>query len=254
MTPADNSHVFAFYTELVSTLLSSAQQNVYPLHDPELVHRLAVVVRMQKGDTLVLFDTQSHIIARIVSFEGRKVVLVEVLEIHKNRELHPEIQWVLPLLKREAFETALYTLTEMGATSIQPVITQKTARLWGGEKEAMRSKKIMIAAAEQSKQFALPTLYPIIPFELWLLKNYGPTTAKIFFDPLGSSLREELLHLDREKNPEIIALAGPEGDLTTEEKKRLIDQGFRLCALTPTILRAEQAVAVGLGALRSYLA
>ena len=45
---------------------------------------------------------------------------------------------------------------------------------------------------------------------------------------------------------------GPEGDLTQEEKDYLKQQGFVFCRLTPTVLRARQAVALGLGILRSY--
>ncbi len=50
-----------------------------------------------------------------------------------------------------------------------------------------------------------------------------------------------------------MAVIGPEGDLTKEEKAYLKEQGFLFCALTPTVLRAQQAVALGLGILRSYL-
>ena len=48
-------------------------------------------------------------------------------------------------------------------------------------------------------------------------------------------------------------LVGPEGDLTHEEKQFVDDHGFIFCKLTPTIMRAHQAVAVGLGVLRSML-
>ena len=51
----------------------------------------------------------------------------------------------------------------------------------------------------------------------------------------------------------IYGSVGPEGDLTLEEKAYLKQLGFVFCALTPTVLRAQQAVALGLGVLRSYL-
>ena len=42
-------------------------------------------------------------------------------------------------------------------------------------------------------------------------------------------------------------------DLTEQEKNLLQDQGFLFCALTPTILRAQQAVALSAGLIRSLL-
>lgn len=159
----------------------------------------------------------------------------------------------MPLLKREAFEEALYSLTELGAHTIQPLLTKKTVRLFGAEREMTRCQKILRAAAEQSKQFVIPTLLPIIPLDLWLLKPSLPDTIKIFFDPEGLPLYQVIETMKQKKGSTIIACAGPEGDLTYEEKLMLNDQGFLFCALTPSILRAQQAVAVGLGSLRSLL-
>lgn len=59
--------------------------------------------------------------------------------------------------------------------------------------------------------------------------------------------------VEQQKPHAIIACAGPEGDLTYEEKMQLTEDGFAFCALTPTVLRAQQAIAIGLGAIRSYL-
>ena len=106
----------------------------------------------------------------------------------------------------------------------------------------------MIAAAEQSKQFIIPTMHMVIDLKDW--KPQG-SSYSIFFDGGGTPLKEVLHDLDRQVD-EFIACVGPEGDLTKEEKHQLKDQGFIFCALTPTILRAKQSIAVGLGVLRFY--
>ena len=51
----------------------------------------------------------------------------------------------------------------------------------------------------------------------------------------------------------IVLMVGPEGDLMGDEKAYLNGNGFVFCQLTPTILRAQQAVTVSVGALRSLL-
>lgn len=253
MQAAETTHTFAFYTEVVRSLVRESRTDFYQLTDPELVYRMISILRLEKGDRIVLFDNYHHVKAIIRGVDGKKSMGIEIHEISPNKQLTPSIEWVLPLLKREAFEEALYTLTELGAQSIQPVLTHKTIRFFGGERETMRCQKILKAAAEQAKQYVLPHLHPIIPFEMWLAKEQPASVAKIFFDPTGLPLSEVIALVERQKHQHIIACAGPEGDLTPDEKMMLDDRGFVRCALTPTVLRAQQAVAVGLGALRSLL-
>jgi RsmE family RNA methyltransferase len=50
-----------------------------------------------------------------------------------------------------------------------------------------------------------------------------------------------------------VLFVGPEGDLTDQEKVLLKQNGFIFCALTPTILRACEAIALGAGVVRSIL-
>ncbi len=252
MKSYERAHEFAFYSPAVSSIHQEASLDIYELADPELVHRIGTILRLEKGDKFILFDSHFHLKATIIGFDGKRSLTIQLHEIEKNKRLTPEIHWLLPLLKRDAFEEAFYTLTELGATSIQPLLTQKTTRLWA-DKEFTRGQKIMIAATEQSKQFVLPYVYPVIPLDMWLFKTHPPFVAKIFFDPAGISLREALTLIEGQKMHGIIACVGPEGDLTYEEKLMLTDQGFIFCSLTPTILRAHQAITVGLGALRSFL-
>lgn len=253
MKAYDTTHQFAFYSNSVKDICCQPRVDVYHITESELVYRLTSVLRIERGDRIILFDSSHHISATIVQADAKKSVAIQIHEIAANKQLTPTIQWLLPLLKREAFEEALYTLTELGVQSIQPLLTQKTIRFFGGDREISRCQKILKAAAEQSKQFILPLLQPIIPLDIWLMKSVPPSTTKIFFDPSGLPLKEVLGLIERQKSAEIIACAGPEGDLTYEEKLKLNDQGFIFCALTPTILRAQQAVAVGLGSLRSLL-
>jgi len=244
-------HEFAFYAQVVKTIQRDAVLDMYELTDPELVHRIVTVLRLEKGEEIILFNEQFHVKASIVALDAKRSVMVQLRELLPNKQLSPPIHWILPLLKRELFEEALYMLTELGATSIQPVLTQKTTRFWSEGKEQSRALRIMRAAAEQSKQFVLPEFHPIVPLSLWLLKMQSPQVIKVFFDPAGIPLPQVLVLI--EHHQEIIACAGPEGDLSYEEKLLLTDQGFVFCALTPTILRAQQAITVGLGALRSLL-
>jgi 16S rRNA (uracil1498-N3)-methyltransferase len=248
----DSTHEFAFYTDLVTYIVRAGSHlDIHELTDPELVHRITMVIRLDKGDTLVLFDANFHIRVTILGVKPKKSIMLEIHGIEPNPTLSPSITWLLPLLKREPFEEALYTLTELGAQSIQPVLTRKIHRPWFSEKEFSRSRKIIQAAAEQSKQYRIPSLCPLIPLELWLAQDNHMQKIKLFFDPLGQPCSAVLSRIAHAQ--EIIALSGPEGDLLIQEKEYLVTQGFIFCALTKTTLRAQQAIAIGLGILRSLL-
>ena len=210
----------------------------------DLLHRCKNVLRLKPGQQVIIFDNSHQSLATIQEYQ-KKSITVLLEDKVPLVGLKPEIHWLLPLLKREAFEHSLYSLCEMGATSIYPVVTAKTCRSWGSEKEYARAQTIMIAAAEQAKQFVVPKIHPVTELLQWHQEG-----DKIFFDPEGVPLRQMLV--DASFNGPLYGCVGPEGDLTIEEKAYLKEQGFLLCALTPTVLRARQAVALGVGIVRSY--
>lgn len=238
-------HCFALHvTNLNLSDLPHETKKAYRSTDGAFIHRVKTILRLKEDDRLVLFDSSHHTTALLKKVSPHELVfLVEPLE--PNIFLQPSITWWLPLLKKEAFEEALYTLTEMGVQFIQPLRTKKATRSWGLPKDYARAQAVMLAACEQSKQFTVPILRP--------LKELAECTTegihlKLFFDASGEPL---IPVLTEQSGAPVIACVGPEGDLTTDEKKYLKEQGFVFCKLTSTVLRAQQAVAVGLGILRS---
>jgi 16S rRNA (uracil1498-N3)-methyltransferase len=246
-------HEFAFYYSAVSHIQQKrAHINTHDIIEPDLFHRLINVLRLEKNDQVILFDSQFHIEAHIIQI-GKKSVTLDIENIIENTILTPRVNWLLPVLKRDAYEQALYALTELGVTSIQPILTDKLHKIIITEKELIRHKKIIIAAAEQAKQFVVPELKPLVPLSLYLPQIAHNNQSKIFFDPTGKPCFEIVKQLAEHNIKEIIACAGPEGDLTPAEKAILHNHDFTFCKLTPTILRAEQAAIIGLGIIRSLL-
>jgi 16S rRNA (uracil1498-N3)-methyltransferase len=151
-------------------------------------------------------------------------------------------------LKKQALEEAVYGLVECGVSSIYLLDTDKVQRDWGGDKEYERLYKICIAAAEQSKNYAMPQIHKPISLNEFIKQHAAYT--KLFFDPAGASI---MATISDRKHENICCIVGPEGDLTESEKDLLRTQQFNFCHLTPTILRAQQAVVVAVGALRSII-
>lgn len=246
-----NRHEFAVFTG--DSIPFSAQKREYDLIDKDLFTRLSTVLRARSGDRYIFFNDTDHARAEVVAVEKRKIrILLEPAE--KNRVLMPTIEWIVPLLEREAFEAVITNLTVLGAATIQPVVTRKTHRTNFAPKELERTKRLMIAAAEQSKQFMLPEIKPLISIQdlrssLMDAENH----IRLFFDPDGTSSYDMIMAFQGSKATHLTCMVGPEGDLMSDEKELLKSLNFRFCALTQSILRAELAVVVSMGILRSLV-
>ena len=244
------SHEFAFFVPQLSTV--SAQKN-YTIHDSELVHRMVQVLRLQVGDTCILFDSHIHAVVTIQEIIKNKTINVRIVKSIPTIALEPTITFLLPVLKKEALEEAVYSLVETGINRIVLVTTAKTQRHWGGDKELQRLQRIYSAAAEQAKQFAPVELIAPMQLKQAFEQYVQNQEVALFFDAQGTMLRDSLLFKKDSNKQKIVALIGPEGDLIEEEKQLADKYGFVRVKLTPTILRASQAAALGAGIIRSLL-
>lgn len=247
----DAKHEFALYVpELYNKAGSCAAQCTFELDDADLVHRLVNVLRLAHGERCVLFDRQVHVVAEFIESTKKGRCTFRVYEWKKNQIVEPRIQVLLPMLKREALEQALYSCVELGATDIQLITTEKThAHAVPHE----RLEKIVIAAAEQSKNFAFPKLFTPQSLETVLKRSKTEHVYGVFFDVDGVFAQEMIQRYRQHTYAHISMVVGPEGDFTAVEKELLRTNGMLAVKLTPTVLRSQQAVAVGLGILRSFM-
>lgn len=247
----NNVHEFAFYITDLPCLTLGTQ---HIIKDQDLIHRIIHVLRLEQKDQLVLFSRTNAFACTLDSYSKKEAVVnvVALKEIHNSNQ---KITILLPLLKRAALEEALYNCTELGANVIQLVYTAKTTHTKIQEKDLERYKRIIIAAAEQSKHFCFPTLYPPVHLEQALI-NIVPNSLCLFGDPEGLSYAsiindQNYVQKNNFKYKNIILLIGPEGDLTPEEKTIIKNYHFIFIHLTQTILRTQQALTVLLGMIQS---
>jgi 16S rRNA (uracil1498-N3)-methyltransferase len=245
-------HEFAVYYDKLSLHLQAIIPGLpLKIEDEAIYHRLHTVLRLEEGDHCVLFDRNEHASGVIVGFRGKRIVMLTVESHNKNPQLSPLMSVYLPVLKREALETALYGLTEVGVQEIFLVHTQKSRRDYGSVDELERLERITIAAAEQSKNFIVPKLHAAISLETLVSNSSLKNRYSLYFDPQGMPTYECMQIIHQNSPSQISMMVGPEGDLTEEEKKILTAAGFIFCALTPTVLRAAQAICLGAGMMRA---
>jgi 16S rRNA (uracil1498-N3)-methyltransferase len=140
-------------------------------------------------------------------------------------------------------------LAALGVETIQFITTEKTQRTLHGSQELARAQKIIRAAAEQSKYFCLPLIKGPVNLMVYLEQQHTRGDLALVADPDGHSVRE--LIADRAAVSQATILVGPEGGLTVSERDLVAQHGFVSCRLTPTILKAEHAVSLLAGIVRS---
>lgn len=266
---SSEQHEFALYYSSLSQDLAlvnkSGLQSIsinLNIKDQLLLRRIGTVLRLRIGDSLVLFDRFISIQGLITQISSREACLT-IQTSQAITRLAPTIVLGLPVLKQADLEQALYSAVELGATEIQLLQTAKSSVFRRNDTEGSRIERIMIAAAEQSKNFALPKINSPLLLADWcaFISNSqsktkmgsGPSVTRIALDVAGSSLRSIITSVLSPNSEKLILVVGPEGDFIDSERQLLKEAGFAFCALTPTVMRAHQAVTVGLGVFRSLL-
>lgn len=249
-----NTHEFAIYLENLSNLVSRFKigENL-AITNEALYQRLIKVLRLRAQERVILFDDKINLECAIdeKTFPQKKVC-VNIIQLNQNQILHPEVIFCPSILKKDAFEQVIYSAAEIGASIVQPIIPEKAHMKWWSDKEKKRCQNILIAACEQSKNFILPKFFAPIQLEDFLTRLDSFDNAKrVIFEVGGQPLFSLLNELNQEKKGKIIVSFGPEGGFTDQEIEKFKSNRFNIYSLTPTVLRAPQAAAIGLGLIRS---
>lgn len=243
ISPEREAHSFALWVPEIDSVQESLVGS-YTLTDRELLFRIRRVLRLKPNDCLILFASRLRMQATVTALTESSCI-VTCHSIAPLHPIHPLLHVYLPLLEKASLEEALRRATVLGVTSVRFLVTEKTKRDHITPTERERLQRIMIAAAEQSKQFVLPRL--VNPVALQQITIEG---MPISFDADGVDFYTAPWFASRTWS-EATVLLGPEGDFTGVEKKWLSDQQIARYRLFSTILRSEDALMVGIGTLRT---
>jgi len=241
---SEHKHTFALYVDHLDL-----QDDRVTLSDAALIQRISKVLRLRSGDELILFDGHNAATVRIDAV-SRHMVSTHIVSHWRVRPLRPEIQWYVPLMAKQAFEDAISTLTVLGVRHIYPIRTEKSHKQWGEPRDFQRIRRVMIAAAEQAKQFAIPNVHH--PSDLDTVPLIADTT--FVCDPAGEPISRYISSFfNADIHTTYAGIVGPEGGLTPHETAYLQQLGVHSLRLTPTTLKAETAVTVAAGSMRMLL-
>lgn len=210
------------------------------------------VLRLKGGDLVTLFNGDGRQYrARLVAADPRAASIhVEAVEA-PVRESPLRITLIQSLARGEKMDWIIQKATELGATRILPVTSERSeVRLDGarGEKRLDHWRAIAIAACEQCGRNVLPEIGAPESMEACLAAQ-----------PHASSEVRWMLHPDgtaRLRNTEaaaadVMLAVGPEGGFSDNDLVALRQAGFDALALGPRILRTETAGLAAMAALQA---
>jgi len=160
------------------------------------------------------------------------------------------ITFLLAIFKFDRMEWAIEKCTELGVTTIVPVIARRTEKhlAQAAEKRVERWQRIAREASEQSRRAVAPRIGDPVK-----LVDALRTEADLRI-VLAETEREGQLSDCLGSHPESVALAiGPEGGWTAEELRLFENSGWVSASLGLTILRAETAAIAALAITRAVL-
>ncbi|NJM44231.1 MAG: 16S rRNA (uracil(1498)-N(3))-methyltransferase, partial [Brachymonas sp.] len=155
------------------------------------------VLRLQPGDGLTLFNGQGGEFAATVEQMGRSNVEVSIgMHDTIEREAARQVHLAIGMPANERMDWLIEKATELGAASIQPLMTERSVlKLTGerAEKKQQHWQAAAIAACEQCGRNRIPVIHSPVLYQKWLLAGKESAQSAI---NLGLSKAVLSLHAD----------------------------------------------------------
>ncbi len=210
---------------------------------------LAAVLRKSVGDEVVLFNGRDGAwLTRLVS-DSKKSVTLELVEPIAPQTPQSDLWYGFAPLKTERLDYVIQKAVEMGAGTIQPVLTRFTqvARL-----KHERLVANAIEAAEQCEVLSVPTVEAEVTLER-LLDAWPADRALVLADE-GEASSSPVEALTELRGKKVGVLIGPEGGFSDEERAKLRALPYVVpISLGPRILRADTAAVAALAVIQATI-
>jgi 16S rRNA (uracil1498-N3)-methyltransferase len=211
---------------------------------------LGNVLRLAAGDTILTFNGREG--EWQASIAGRKRPdSLTILAQTRQQDRLPDLTYIFAPLKHARLDYMVQKAVEMGASSLQPVLTRFTqvSRVNG---DRMRAN--VIEAAEQCGILSIARVAEPVPLVRYLGERDGERLL-IFCDEAADAA-DPLAALQgaRTVSNGIDLLIGPEGGFAEEERSILLRQKQTLrLSLGPRILRGDTATVAALALVQAVL-
>lgn len=233
-------------------------------------HHLAHVLRAKPGDHIELFDGRGRVAPGVIAEIRKRSVEVDAVDPVFTPPSTPAVNLWLAPPKGDRFDWIIEKATELGATSIRPLLTERSV-VEPRPAKLDRLEQLVVAAGKQSRTVWLPEICsPTSWKSLWVPATSPSMTNAdshwLIADPTGDvalidALRTEETRPaptsnsseDRARLSSVNVAIGPEGGWTTNELAAARERGARIVSLGDSILRIETAAIAALAVTMAVL-
>jgi 16S rRNA (uracil1498-N3)-methyltransferase len=211
---------------------------------------LGNVLRLATGDTILVFNGRDG--EWQASIAGRKRPdSVEIIDQTRPQDRLPDLAYVFAPLKHARLDYMVQKAVEMGASSLQPVLTRFT-QVSRVNSERMRAN--VIEAAEQCGILSIAAVAEPVPLDRYVSQREAARLL-VFCDEAADVINPlQALQGGSSAAHGIDVLIGPEGGFAEEERAILLRQPHILrLSLGPRILRADTAGVAALALIQAAL-
>lgn len=214
--------------------------------DVDESHHLSHVLRLKPGDSVRLLNGKGAVAEASVESISRKDVWVTVGECRNYDAPFPKLNiCIAPTKNIDRMEWFAEKATELGITSITPVICRRSERK---DLRLDRLNKLVLSAAKQSGQAWFPEIHPVRSFDSYM---ESPLHESGFLAWCGEGDKTDL-KTALSPSVSVTILIGPEGDFTEEEVRKAAEKGYRPLSLGGSRLRTETAALAAVAAFRVF--
>jgi len=206
--------------------------------DGDYLHYLKNVVRAKPGDVIGVLS-ETHLAKCEITDITKKYAELKVQSIRETKQHNYKLKVYQCLLKREYMDFAIEKYAELGATSIVPVVSERSLNELK-DKTKQRYSDIALKAVLQSENEQLPEISESVSIKDIIADM---DSNVIFYE------RYEGAGVIKPANSMSIVI-GPEGGFTDDEYNMLVSKGFQPVKPLQQILKAETASVVFTGYVR----
>jgi len=213
----------------------SIVENSTNLLSKEHIHYVTNVMRLKRGSVINFFNSDGEWKSEIV-FLNKDRVEVKFLKKIKESKKRNKIELAVCIVKKNPMEIILQKATELGASKIIPIVSERTEVK---ELNHDRAKKIVIEATEQSNQMFPPEILEVTKLKDFL-ENLDKNTKLLFADV---NSKNNLRNDDLKDFKSLCILVGPEGDFSPLERQLILSfPKVEPFTMSNNILRTDTAV------------
>ena len=242
--PSNPAQLRRFYFPELSSELAEQQL-------PNLARHFSVL-RLE-GASVMLFDGQGRVRLANVNSDAdgnwTATYQASATEVTPRHRIH----LVVALPKGKKLETVVKMVTEVGVSTIHPVVSDHCVSAPDAsrfEKRLVRLQRIVEEAARQSERAFVPVVYPLRPLSNTMEDIPKHATACVC---VARQYEGAVASMDIEEGVDTWVFVGPEGGFSDKERTRFTEQNIQAWCLIDTVMRVETACVVAVAALRRQL-